>query len=132
MVSLFGALPNVTYARILAAPPQRPPTRSPGHRHHSSGSPHPDTLGWGQTATPRAPASTQPRHRRRPPMWSAPAFPSSAYTFLPDILHGGGQGAPNTLGCTPGQVLEAAPLRSLCRSSARDPVGRSLTALLLF
>jgi hypothetical protein len=33
------------------APPQCPPTRSPpisqpGHKHHSSGSPHPDTLGW--------------------------------------------------------------------------------------
>ena len=104
------------------------PAHQPGHRHHSSGSPHPDTLGWGQTATPRAPASTKPRHRRRPPMWSAPAFPSSAQstqTHLsarrPARWRPAGQGAPNTLGSTPGQVVEAAPLRwSLCRSSARD------------
>jgi hypothetical protein len=118
------------------APPQCPPTRSPpisqpGHKHHSSGSPHPDTLGLGGAKLRAKP----PRHGCQPPHsrdtdedHPCGQLPPShlqhrahRHTFLPDILHGGGQGAPNTLGSTPGQVVEAAPLRSLCRSSARDP-----------
>ena len=34
------------------------PAHHPGHQHPTSGSPHPDTRGWGQTATPRP----QPPH----------------------------------------------------------------------
>jgi hypothetical protein len=30
------------------------PAHHPGHKYHSTGSPHPDTRGWGQTATPGA------------------------------------------------------------------------------
>ncbi len=45
------------------------PAHHPGHYHHSSGSPHPDTRGWAQTATPRP----QPPHsedgQRSPPLW---------------------------------------------------------------
>ena len=48
------------------------PAHHPGHYHHSSGSPHPDTRGWAQTATPRP----QPPHsedgQRSPPLWSVP------------------------------------------------------------
>ena len=47
-------------------------------------------------------------------------------------LHGGGHEAPRALGDTPGLVVEAAPLRSLCQSSSRRRAGRSKEALPLF
>ena len=94
------------------------PAHHPGHYHHSSGSPHPDTRGWAQTATPRP----QPPHsedgQRSPPLWSAPALSSSAHTLPAALLHAGGQGAPSTLGSTPEQAVEAAPQLSLCTSSS--------------
>jgi hypothetical protein len=42
------------------------PAHQSGHKHHSSSSPHPDTRGWGQTATRRMPASTQRRRATKP------------------------------------------------------------------
>ena len=68
------------------APPRRPEAHPDRHyhpRHFRKRSRCPGPL---KRATRALWASTQPRHRRRPPMWSAPAFPSSAHTFLSDIL----------------------------------------------
>ena len=106
------------------------PAHHPGHLLPTSDSPRPDARGRGQPATPGRPASTQPRRRRSPPLWRAPAFTSSANTSPVGVLHGGGQEALHTLGGTPGLVVEAAPLRPLCQSPSRQRAGRSKGALL--
>ena len=61
MVSLFGALPDVTYARILSAPPQRPPTRSPPISRDTG-----TTVAAAHTLTRLGGAKPQ-RHGRQPP-----------------------------------------------------------------
>ena len=48
------------------------------------------------------------------------ALSASAHTLPAAFLHGGRQGAPNSLSGTPEQVVEAAPQLSLCRSSPHD------------
>ena len=67
------------------------PAHHPGHLLPTSDSPRPDARGRGQPATPRRPAYTQPRRRRSPPLWRAPAFTYSANTSPAGVLHGGGQ-----------------------------------------
>ena len=44
------------------------PAHQPGHKHHSSGSPHPDTRGWGQTATPGRQLPHSEDGQRSPPL----------------------------------------------------------------
>ena len=118
------------------APPKRLPTRSPPITQDLTiplAAAH--TLTRVAEAKPRRrgpPASTQPRRQRRPPMWSAPTLSSSAHTFLSGLLHGGGQGAPNTLGGTPEQVLEAAASEAAHLHGDEGREDQSLAALLLF
>ena len=118
------------------APPKRLPTRSPPITRDLTlplAAAH--TLTRVAEAKPRRrgpPASTQPRRQRRPPMWSAPTLSSSAHTFLSGLLHGGGQGAPNTLGGTPEQVLEAAASEAAHlhgRLTRGSVIGSALTLL---
>ena len=118
------------------APPKRLPTRSPPITQDLTiplAAAH--TLTRVTEAKPRRrgpPASTQPRRQRRPPLWRALTFLSSVHTSPAGVLHGGGHKAPQRLGGTPGLVVEAAPLRSLCQSSSRRRAGRSKEALPLF
>ena len=64
----------------------------------------------GEANPPRCgrPASTQRRRRRRPSLWRALAFLSSAHTSPAGVLHGGDQDLSQTLGGTPGVVVETA------------------------
>ena len=93
------------------------PAHHPGHKHHSTGSPHPDTRGWGQTATPRAPASTQRRRATKPTAVATLAFIPSAYTSPAGVLARQRPGRAQTLSGTPGVVAETAHQRHFCKRS---------------
>ena len=103
------------------------PAHQSGHKHHSSSSPHPDTRGWGQTATPGASLHTAKTGATKPTTVATLAFIPLPYTSPAGVLARQRSGSAQGLGGTPGVEKMGEPAAESLLPSAPDPLHRQVS-----